>query len=196
VGRSGAGSGFAERDRFHGPELQVRLISHAGTAAALDACPAWGARRRGRLPRRPGAVTGHLTIDLRPAPPPPTQRNNNTRQSRRTQPDLGNTRSQVGTEAAVTLLVFGNSCQLQGISGAYRALDLKAGRGRGRRAPRRRSSDRSSARSPPLGASHGGATLLWCVIPYKNETLGAPTHVYKVTHKKGYAARIRDGRAK
>ena len=38
------------------------------------------------------------------------------------------------------------------------------------------------------------ALLLWCVIPYKNETLGAPTHVYKVMHEKGYAARIRDGR--
>jgi hypothetical protein len=32
-------------------------------------------------------------------------------------------------------------------------------------------------------------------IQYKNETLGAPTHVYKVTHKKRHAMRIRDGQA-
>ena len=31
-------------------------------------------------------------------------------------------------------------------------------------------------------------------MTHKNETLGAPTHVYKVTHKKRHAMRIRDGR--
>jgi hypothetical protein len=39
------------------------------------------------------------------------------------------------------------------------------------------------------------AMVLCCVIPYKNETLGAPTHVYKVTHGIANGGRTRDGQA-